>query len=292
MTKFLDDRGLQHLWQKIKTYVGTSVSTKADKNNTAAGTYNSVTVNDQGIVTAGTNPTTLSGYGITDAKIDNGVITLGDNTISNNAAAQNGTDVSLVTTGEKYVWNNGVSSAVTNVAYNSSSKKLTKTINGTTSDIVAVSTLKSAMSLNNVENKSSATIRGEITSSNVTTALGFTPIPSTEKGSANGVCPLNANTKIDSQYLPSYVDDVVEVYARSGQTALGSTWLATGSASGEVVTPESGVIYILMSDVMSGSDIVYSANSQFRWGGTAYVQIYDGGISSITNAEIDSITAN
>ena len=32
-----------------------------------AGTYNSVTVNDTGHVTNGTNPTTLSGYGITDA---------------------------------------------------------------------------------------------------------------------------------------------------------------------------------------------------------------------------------
>ena len=34
---------------------------------------------------------------------------------------------------------------------------------------------KSSLGLGNVENKSSATIRGEITSSNVTTALGFTP---------------------------------------------------------------------------------------------------------------------
>ena len=36
--------------------------------------------------------------------------------------------------------------------------------------------LKTTMSLNNVENKSSATIRGELTSSNVTTALGYTPV--------------------------------------------------------------------------------------------------------------------
>lgn len=47
-----------------------------------AGTYRSVTVNAQGHVTAGTNPTTLSGYGITDAKIANGVITLGANSIT------------------------------------------------------------------------------------------------------------------------------------------------------------------------------------------------------------------
>lgn len=47
-----------------------------------AGTYRSVTVNATGHVTAGTNPTTLSGYGITDAKIASGVITLGSNSIT------------------------------------------------------------------------------------------------------------------------------------------------------------------------------------------------------------------
>lgn len=47
-----------------------------------AGTYRSVTVNARGHVTAGTNPTTLSGYGITDAKIASGVITLGSDTIA------------------------------------------------------------------------------------------------------------------------------------------------------------------------------------------------------------------
>ena len=48
----------------------------------AAGTYKSVTVDNKGHVTAGTNPTTLSGYGITDAKISNGTITLGSSTIT------------------------------------------------------------------------------------------------------------------------------------------------------------------------------------------------------------------
>ena len=48
----------------------------------SAGTYKSVTVNSTGHVTGGTNPTTLSGYGITDAKIANGAITLGSNTIT------------------------------------------------------------------------------------------------------------------------------------------------------------------------------------------------------------------
>lgn len=94
------------------------------------------------------------------------------------------------------------------------------------------------------------------------------------------------NGVIDASNLPSYVDDVIEAYARSGQTALSSTWLATGSASGTVITPEAGKIYVLMAD--SGD---YAANTQFRWGGTAYVKLSDGGVSSITNAEIDTIIA-
>lgn len=111
-------------------------------------------------------------------------------------------------------------------------------------------------------------------------------INTSARGAANGVCPLNANTKIDATYLPSYVDDVIEVYARSGQTALSQNWFATGSASGTVVTPEAGKIYVLMAD--SGD---YAANTQFRWGGSAYVKMADGGVSSITNAEIDTIVA-
>ena len=95
------------------------------------------------------------------------------------------------------------------------------------------------------------------------------------------------NGIIDSSVLPSFVDDVIEAYARANQTELGSTWLATGSASGTVITPETGKIYVLMNDSTS-----YSANSQFRWGGTAYVKLNDGGVTEITNAEIDTIVAS
>ena len=51
------------------------------------------------------------------------------------------------------------------------------TFNGSTTKTVDIT--KSALGLENVENKSSATIRGELTSANVTTALGFTPYNST-----------------------------------------------------------------------------------------------------------------
>ena len=131
------------------------------------------------------------------------------------------------------------------------------------------------------------TVNGNALSGNITLdADDVSAIPTSAKGAASGVCPLNASSKIDTTYLPSYVDDVIEAYARSGQTALSSTWLATGSATGTVITPEAGKIYILMAD--SGD---YSANSQFRWSGTTYVKMADGGVSSITNSEIDTIVA-
>lgn len=108
-----------------------------------------------------------------------------------------------------------------------------------------------------------------------------------EMGAANGVATLDNTGKVPSSQLPSYVDDVVEAYIRSGQTALSSTWLATGSATGTVITPESGVIYM----IMNGND-TYPTNSEYRWGGTAYVPIYDGGATEMTTAEMDALTNN
>lgn len=49
------------------TVTGTDTKYTHPNSGVTAGTYRSVTVNAQGHVTAGTNPTTLAGYGITDA---------------------------------------------------------------------------------------------------------------------------------------------------------------------------------------------------------------------------------
>ena len=91
-------------------------------------------------------------------------------------------------------------------------------------------------------------------------------------------------TKIDESILPSYVDDVVEVYP-VGATELAADWFAL-TAGGAPITPETGKIYVLMADSTN-----YSANSQFRYGGSTYVKLSDGGVSAITTAEIDTIVA-
>lgn len=66
------------------------------------------------------------------------------------------------------------------------------------------------------------------------------------KGAPNGLASLNESGVIPSTQLPSYVDDVVEVAAFSNLPSKG----------------ESGKIYI-----------VTSINIQYRWSGTAYVEI-------------------
>lgn len=110
-------------------------------------------------------------------------------------------------------------------------------------------------------------------------------ISTTEKGAANGVCPLNINAIVDPDYLPSYVDDVIEAYIRNGQQALSATWLAVDSPAGDIITPQAGKIYVLLN---ASED--YPENTQFRWGGTGYVKLNDGGISELTTAEMDAAT--
>lgn len=63
------------------TTSGTRTLSHANSGVTA-GTYKSVTVNATGHITAGTNPTTLDGYGITDASISNQTVTLGSNSVT------------------------------------------------------------------------------------------------------------------------------------------------------------------------------------------------------------------
>lgn len=105
---------------------------------------------------------------------------------------------------------------------------------------------KSDIGLGNVDNKSSETIRSEITSSNVTTALGYTPLNSSLKGAANGLAELDASGKVPSTQLPSYVDDVLE-YAETEDFP---------------TSGETGKIYIAKD-----------TDKTYRWSGSNYVEI-------------------
>lgn len=229
-----------------------------------------------------------------------------------------------------YFWQKIKANFVTDVTYNSTSRKIQRTKAGASADVVTLSKVATSNSYSDLDNKptipsavqptsttpkmdgtatvgsetayargdhihpsdtsrvpTTRTVNGHDLSSNIAlTAADVSAIPTSEKGSASGVCPLGANSKVDSQYLPSYVDDVIEAYARTGATALSSDWLSLTSG-GAALTPETGKIYILMAD--SGD---YAANTQFRWSGTTYVKLADGGVTSITNGEIDTIVAS
>lgn len=65
-----------------------------------------------------------------------------DTTYESKTATSGGTDVSLVTTGEKYTWNNKAdkSATVSTIAYDTTNKKFTKTINGTTTNVAILAT--------------------------------------------------------------------------------------------------------------------------------------------------------
>ena len=100
-------------------------------------------------------------------------------------------------------------------------------------------------------------------------------IPLTQKGAANGVCPLGSDTKIPPQYLPGYVDDIQEfVYMQSNTpsvAASGKRWYNTtnnliytsnGSSWGTGVTPLSDALYVFVD-----------TNAVYRWSGTDLVQL-------------------
>lgn len=71
-------------------------------------------------------------------------------------------------------------------------------------------------------------------------------IPTTEKGSANGVASLGSDGKVPSSQLPSYVDDVLEFNNKSSFPTTG----------------EAGKIYVAKD-----------TNLTYRWSGSAYVEI-------------------
>lgn len=165
------------------------------------GTYKSVTVDAKGRVTSGTNPTTLAGYGITDAQALDADLTA--------IAGLSGTSGFLKKTAAN-TWSLDTNTYITG-----------------------------------------------INSGNVTTALGYTPENSANKGQANGYASLGSDGKVPSNQLPSYVDDVLE-YANL------SSFPATG---------ESGVIYVAID-----------TSKAYRWSGSTYVEI------SASPGSTDSVT--
>lgn len=98
------------------------------------------------------------------------------------------------------------------------------------------------------------------------------------KGQADGFAPLDGNGLVPANHLPSYVDDVLEVYATydvSPTGGLTNVQLYTDAGHQTPVVGESGKIYINVAD----GEPPY----QFRWSGTKFV---DSNTSSLIIGEI------
>jgi hypothetical protein len=93
------------------------------------------------------------------------------------------------------------------------------------------------------------------------------------KGQANGLASLGSDGKVPASQLPSYVDDVIDVYATydvSPTNQISNIKLYSDAAYANPVTGEAGKSY---NDITEGHP-----GYQFRWSGTTWVPITSGGL--------------
>ena len=105
------------------------------------------------------------------------------------------------------------------------------------------------------------------------------------KAQANGLASLDENGKVPANQLPSYVDDVIDVYAtydKSPTGELSNIALFENPDHTRTIVGEAGKIY---QDVTEGEPPTY----QFRWTGTTWAPIVSGGvvIGEITGTAYD-----
>lgn len=104
------------------------------------------------------------------------------------------------------------------------------------------------------------------------------------KAQANGLASLDENGKVPANQLPSYVDDVIDVYATYDVSA------TNGVTNIKLYTDEDHTTAVVGEAGKSYNDITPDhPGYQFRWSGTTWVQIVSGGliIGEITGTAFD-----
>lgn len=121
------------------------------------------------------------------------------------------------------------------------------------------------------------------------------------KGKANGFASLDANGTVPANQLPSYVDDIIDVYATYDKSATGELTnikLYSDAAHQNAITGEAGKIYI---NITNGEPPY-----QFRWTGTIFARAdaqvlilgqitgtaFDGGRGKKLEDQVASLIAN
>lgn len=322
MSKYLDNDGLLYLWQKAKaTFAKIShTHTTADVTGLDDALTNANKVTD--VKVNGTSVVTNKSANIT---VDSSLSTTSNNPIKNSTVAAKFNSVDSAISGKqdkltfdstptanstKPVTSGGVKSAL-----DAKQNKLTfdSTPQGDSYNPVYSDGIYAAL----------ATKQDELTfddepksaSSNPVTSGGIKQAIDTasmnifmELNKKQGTIPNANKLSIDSsgiiaaKNLPSYVDDVVEVYILAdGSVSAGQDgWLyMEGMTKYFTISNAKGKIYVVVGkiadvavNVGSATDAGEYQNTQWRWTGSQYVRLTDGsGVSPITNSEIDAIVA-
>ena len=104
------------------------------------------------------------------------------------------------------------------------------------------------------------------------------------KGQANGLASLDENGKVPTEQLPSYVDDVIDVYATYDVSPTGDISNIAIFADAEHITSVVGEAGKIYQNITDGEP-----SYQFRWTGTTWAPIISGGvvIGEITGTAYD-----
>ena len=104
------------------------------------------------------------------------------------------------------------------------------------------------------------------------------------KAQASGLASLDENGKVPSEQLPSYVDDVIDVYATYDKSPTGDLSNIALFADADHNTPITGEAGKIYQNVTTGEP-----GYQFRWTGTTWSLIVSGGvvIGEITGTAYD-----
>lgn len=135
--------------------------------------------------------------------------------------------------GDAIVWQNVLLADLSQFVYKGNTVyhagNVVPVANGGTGATTAPAALTN-LGIGNVENKSSATIRGELTSSNVTTALTFTPADNAKLGAVNGIATLDAGGKLTTAQIPSSLTGAL-VYQGTWNATTNSPTLVSGTGT-------------------------------------------------------------